>query len=304
MGTDVFGWYQMSAQGGHAGPASSSAYIHQIEHACAMVSVNARPNAWLPAHLEGVTATAFEDIGASLLGVRSPVPPRMATVQSARTTNEIGLLMRESIIWRVAGGLKLESIASEFNVSVDLVSALVEEMTQAMLQMQFVKQDVMLSVRKQCMAVSAYSLWARSARQEKFQFFAKHLDDSINRQNFRSMLQLWQDWSLCKDEEFLALVNPRPAARIVSLLLKAGATRRSLAVSSVKGAAPLSNQIKQLEIPNAGPCSVRGNRAAHRLVLTPRDVDASKARGATISMLGFHWWMLLLGSVLIAKEEI
>jgi len=304
MGTDVFGWYQMSAQGGHAGPASSAAYTHQIEHACALVCQDARPQAWLPAHLEGVTMTSFEDTGTGLLGVRPQMPPRMPSVQSAKDSSEIGVQMREAIIWRVADGLKMESIASEFNVSIDLVKAIVEEMTQAMLQMQFVKQDVMVSVRRQCMAVSAYSLWARSARQEKFQFFARHLDDSINRQNFRSMLQLWQDWSLCKDEEFLALVNPRPAARIVNLLLKAGATRRSLAVSSVKGAAPLSSQIKQLEIPTSAPCSVRGNRAAHRLVLTPRGVDAKKASGATISMLGFHWWMLLLGSVLIAVEEI
>jgi hypothetical protein len=63
MGTDVFGWYQMSAQGGHAGPDSSAVYTHQIEHACALVSQNARPQAWLPAPLEGVTMTSFEDIG-------------------------------------------------------------------------------------------------------------------------------------------------------------------------------------------------------------------------------------------------
>jgi hypothetical protein len=304
MGTDEFAWYQMAAGGGHAGPASSASYIHQIEHAFALVSQNARPHAWLSAHLDGVGESSFPDVATGLQGVLPPMPPRMAALQPAQTSSDLGIRTREAIIWRVADGLKLQSIASEFDISVDLIEKVVEEMAQAMLQMRLVKQDVMVSIRKQCMAVTAYSLWARSAKQEKFAFFVKHLKENTEQKNFKSMFQLWQDWSLCRDGKFLALVNPRPAARIVNLLLEIGVTRKSLAVSSMNGAVPLAIQIKHLEIPAAPHCNKRSKRAGHRLVLTSRGVDATKATGATISMLGFHWWMLLLGSVLIAKEEI
>ncbi len=304
MGTDVFAWYQMAAGGGHAGPASSASYIHQIERALALVSQNARPQGWLPANFDGVAMSAFPDVATGLHGERPPMPTRITTSQVVQTSSEFGIRTREAIIWRVADGLKLQSIASEFDISVELVEKVVEEASQAMVQMQLVKLDVMQSIRRQCMAITAYSLWARSARQEKFAFFAKHLEESCQRKDFKAMLQLWQDWSLCRDGDFLALVNPRPAARIVSLLLQIGATRKSLAVTSMKEAAPLSSQLKQIGIAAGPPCNKRSKRPGHRLVLTPKGVDASKARGATISMLGFHWWMLLVGSFLISVEEI
>jgi hypothetical protein len=304
MGTDVFAWFQMAAGGGHAGPASSASYIHQIEHAMALVSQNARPHAWLPAHLDGVAMSAFPDVATGLQGVRPAMPPRMVTLQPAQTSSELGIRLREAIMWRVADGFKLQSIASEFDISVELVDKAVEEMSQAMVQMQLVKLDVMQSIRRQCMAVTAYTLWARSAKQEKFAFFAKHLEESCQRKDFKAMLQLWQDWSLCRDGDFLALVNPRPSARIVNLLLQIGATRKSLAVTSMKEAAPLSNQLKQIGIPTGPVCNKRSKRPGHRLVIAPRGVDASKASGATISMMGLHWWMLLLGSFLISVEEI
>jgi hypothetical protein len=303
MGTDAFAWYQMAAGGGHAGPASSASYIHQIEHAFALVSQNARPHAWLSAHLDGVGESSFPDVATGLQGVLPPMPTRMAALQPAQTSCDLGIQTREAIIWRVADGLKLQSIASEFDISVDLIKKVVEEMSQAMLQMRLVKQDVMQSIRRQCMSITAYSLWARSAKQEKFAFFARYLEASCQRKDFKAMLQLWQDWSLCRDGDFLALVNPRPSARIVNLLLQIGATRRSLAVTSMKEAAPLSNQLKQIGIPTGPVCNKRSKRPGHRLVITPRGVDASKASGATISMMGLHWWMLLLGSFLISVEE-
>lgn len=303
METDVLGWYQLSSQGGHAGPGSSVPYIHQIENAIGLVSKAARPDAWLAVHLDGVSIAAFRDIGMGVLGARAPIPPRMVHDQPHQHSWQIGLHLREAIVWRVAAGLKLGSVASEFSISVELVSKVVEEVTQAMLLRQLVKQDVTLTTRKQCVAVAAFSLWARAAKQGKFQFFAKHLNSKVDEGDCKAMLQLWQDWSLCQVDEFLAMVNPRPAARIVNLLLKLGASRRSLAVSSMQGAAPLAMQLKQLEFPSRA-CNDRSRRAAHRLVLSPKGVDAAKASGATISMMGFHWWMLLLGSVLVAREEI
>ncbi len=303
METDALRWYQMSAQGGHAGPGSSVPYIHQIEDAIGFVSKEARPDAWFSMHLDGVSITAFQDIVEGVLGARPPIPPRIVQDGPPQHSRDIGVQMREAIVWRVADGFKLQSVASEFSVSADLVSTVVEEMIQAMLLRQLVKQEVTLTTRKQCLALVAFFLWARAARQEKYQLFAKHLGRRVGEGDYKAMLQLWQDWSACQVDEFLALVNPRPAARIVNLLLKLGVSRKSLAASSMEGAAPLAMQLKQLDIPPV-PCRQRGGRAAHRLMLSSKGVDAAKSSGATISMMGFHWWMLLLGSVLVAREEI
>lgn len=304
MSTDVFGWYQIAAQGGHAGPASTVSYIHQIEAAFALVSKLARPHAWLPEHVEGKSVNGLQDVGFGLLGARRPMPPRTASAPTAQQSSEIGIWTREAVVRRVADGLKLESIASELSITVDLIAKVLDEMAQAMVQMQFVKQDVMLSIHRQCRAVSAHALWARSAKQEKFLCLARHLDEGIKQEKLKAMLLIWQDWCLCRVDEFVALENPRPAARIIELLLRIGVKRQSLAVTGMKGAAPLASQLKKFEIPAGPSCNVRSKRVSHRLVLTANGIDASKASGATISMKGFHWWMLLLGSLLIAKEEI
>jgi hypothetical protein len=37
--------------------------------------------------------------------------------------------------------------------------------------------------------------------------------------------------------------------------------------------------------------------------MSERGVNARIASGATISMVGFHWVMLLLGSILISRGE-
>jgi hypothetical protein len=303
METDALGWYQLSAQGGHAGPGSSVDYIHQVEEAIALVSKTARPQAWLTTHMDGLSCAAFPDIEVGVTGVRPPTPPRMPSKQPPQLSSEMDIFMREAIAWRVATGLKFQSIASELEISVDLVGTVVEELVQAMLMRQLVQQELTINPRKQSMAIAAYVLWARAAKQEKFQFFAKHLSTSTQQEERKASLQLWQDWSLCQVDKFVALENPRPATRIAALLLKVGASRKSLAVSSVNGAVPLAAQIKQLGLA-AKPCAERSNRAEHRLFLSPKGVDASKATGATISMVGFHWWMLLLGSFLIAVEEI
>ena len=47
----------------------------------------------------------------------------------------------------------------------------------------------------------------------------------------------------------------------------------------------------------------RKGRQGHRLFMAERGVQARSASGATVSVLGFHWWMLLIASILVERGE-
>jgi hypothetical protein len=153
------------------------------------------------------------------------------------------------------------------------------------------------------LAVSAYFLWARAARQVKCADFSKHLDSQFATGSFRSLRTLWQDWSLCQDGNFISLMNPRPAVRMITAMLDAGIAKKQMLILSTPEGSPLSSQIKGMNIPSR-PCEPRKLRKAHRLFFVPHGVEAKTANAATLSVVGLHWWVLLLGSSLISKGEI
>ena len=303
--TDVAEFQQVAAQGGHAGPSSTAAYIHQIERAIAELSRASRPQSWVkhtPTESSGIQSV-FGDVAAGLLAEgRPPLEQFDAGGDLAVTTLDLSLEKRTDIIWRVSQNFNLESVAGGCDVPLPAVHEAVTNLVHAMVQVRLVRYSAAATIRKQCQAISAHALWARAARQPKYESIARTLGEHVAAGNWLKLRLLWQDWSLCRDGETLAFTNPRPAARIVEFLQSAGVSKQQLVVVSARDAAPLPTELVALKI-TSRPVNPRKGRSGHRLFLAERGVQVRDASGATVSVLGFHWWMLQIGSILIARGE-
>ncbi len=303
MGIDSLGWYQVSAQSGHAGPGSSVPYINALEVPMAAASRLARPKAWTYFPTVQSGEVIFPEIGDGVLGVRGPVPSRMEVANEVTTSFNVDLRKRERIIWGLIDGQKFRAVGSACGVTEDLVNKVLEEVVEVLVQLQLARSELLLSSRKQCFAVSAYLLWARAAQQGKYVDLTKYLQSSSQAGNWKSLQTLWSDWVLCRDGNFLSLLNSRPSVRLATALLDAGMTKRQMVVLSAQDALPLAGAMKTLNLP-ALACAPRKGRAVHRLFFVSRGAEAVKSNAATLSVVGFHWWMVLLGSLLISRGEI
>lgn len=303
VGTDVAAFQQVAAQGGHAGPSSTSAYIHWVENAIAALSRASRPQSLgLASACTGMFR--MEDIGKGLISVeRTPLVPPVAKEPVLVTSAGLTLAKRADIIWRVSKNLPIESVAGACDVLPNIVHKVVADLVQTMVQIELVRHSAAASARRQCQAINSMELWARAARQPKNELIGKALSAQLSVGEWSKLRLLWQDWNLCHSGDFLSLANPRPAVRIIEFLLNAGVQRQSLVIVSSKNAPPLPIELGNLKIE---PRSVdpRKGRALHRLFMSKNGVRARDANAATISMVGLHWWMVVLGSILLERGEI
>lgn len=296
----------LSAQGGHAGPTSTYPYINQIERAIALQPRQCgfedviRLN--LLAHPQPMGRFVFEWIGLGLLAEELPSRTTVTSgSQSGPVCEDLYLAVRADIAGRVAKNYALAPVAGACGVPLEFVHRVVAEMVEAMVDARLVQHSMRGTERKQCQAIGAYALWARAARQPKFRRVIAQLDKSTRDEKWSTLQLLRQDWMLCRSGDYLDISSPRPSIRIASFLLECGVPRASLLVISAKDAMPLTREWSDLKI-RSRPGAKRNGQAHHRLFMVGPGVDARDASGATISMVGFHWLMLLVGSALIARE--
>ncbi len=304
--TDVALFQQLSAQGGHAGPSSTMAYIHLIEHVIAQLACAARPkSAFVPSGWEvSPFPFLFEDVGK---GILLDCPPKLdlhKTVVPVPVTSA-GLLMttRADIAWRISQNILDRSVAGACSVPVDVVGQVLFELVSTMVQVGMVDPLVAGTARGRRQAINAWVLWARAARQAKNEPIARSIEAQVSAGQWPTLHLLWHDWVHCHFGDDIAVVNPRPATRFVQFLLSAGVERRSLIIVSRKDAQALSSDIGDFKI-KTRLVEPRKGLPAHRLFMAGRGIDGSQATGATISVVGCSWWMLMLGSMLLARGEI
>ena len=301
--TDVATFQQVAAQGGHAGPSSTLAYIHWVENAMAVLSRASRPQLFgIASKCAGIFL--FDDIGKGLVADELvPLVPLVVNEPVPVTSVGLTLAKRVDILWRVSKNLPIESVAGACDVLPNIVHRVVADLVHTMVQVQLVRYSAAASVRKQCQAITAMALWARAARQPKSELIGKAISAQLSAGQWTKLHLLWQDWNLCRSGDFFSLANPRPALRILEFLLDAGVQRQSLVMVSSRDAPQLPVDLKNLKI-GSRLVDPRKGRASHRLFMSKNGVRARDANAATISMVGFHWWMMVLGSILLERGEI
>ena len=303
MGTDALLWYDVPARSGHSGPGSSSPYINDLEGSMAAVSRNARPHAWFERPQNQTEYQVFPGVGVGILDIRPPIPARIVREEQVTSTAQVSLILRERILWGIGAQLNFSAVASGCDVSEDIVKKVLFEVVEVLVQLRLVDSELLQSTRKHCVSISAFLLWMRAARQTKYRNLSSHLSTKCEAGKQNAMQAMWSDWALCQEGNFVGLTNPRPAARFTSALADAGIKKNQMLVLSACGATPLSPLIQTLNI-QSRPCKSRPKRAGHRLFFVQHGLDPVAAKAATLSVVGLHWWMVLLGSLLISRGEI
>ncbi|MFH7042293.1 hypothetical protein ABT392_08240 [Paucibacter sp. JuS9] len=303
-GLDAARLLQVSAQGGHAGPSSSAAYIHWIERPLAELSQVARPTAWCARSGSFANGFQFPRISQGLVGERSELSAiASVAVRPAVAPVQLSVAGRADLAWLVAQNLSLDAVAGGCQVPLEVVHQSVSELVQAMVLARLVSPTAAGSLVKQCIAVSAWYLWARAARQSKWAPVAAALGEVVDGGRWTELRLIWQSWLQCLAGNDVELRHPQSAARLIQFLLNAKVASRSLAVVSAVGAPQLALEIQALRIP-ARHVAPRKGRPAHRLFMSEHGVVASEAGGATLSMVGLHWWILQVGALLVARGEV
>jgi hypothetical protein len=228
--------------------------------------------------------------------------PALAKISDTDLRIAPGLALRADIMWKVVRKMRLEAIAGAHCLELPDVTARLKEQVEAMALVTLIALPPADGILHQCIAVTAYKLWARAARQPKHDCIATLLDHMVDAGEWSGLLRLWQDWALCLEGHGLATTNIRPALRLIDFLLRAGVQRQSLVIACAKDAPELPAPLAAagIDVTDRLP---RSGRAGHRLFFSPNGVPAKHAQSATLSVLGLHWWMLLVGAELVSKEH-
>lgn len=303
--SDQLSLRDMSAKGGHAGVASTYAYIHLIEAVFATYSRDARPQAWLQSNEISTQGGVFEDICTGVIDYHGTDLNNCGyQVPELPTLDSFGLFKRHEILDKISDNLPLDAVAGEASVPLVVVQQALNDFVQVMAQIQMVNHSATGSELRQCNAVTSIGLWALHAHQPKYRAVSRKLISSATEKDFSSLNRIWQYWLLCRDHDDISLMNPRPAVGLIDFITGCGVAKRNMVVASDPNASPLSQEIARFSIPSRNLSIARNGRAQHRLFFTEPGVEAKSASGATISLLGFNWWMLVLGSFLLANEQI
>ena len=300
--TDGLPFLQLSAQGGHAGPDSTWWYIHRIEPALVQWSRRARSASWGSRCCPKSYATVFEDLCDGQV-TEIPQLPEGPSDKPPRTSADLPLGVRFRILREIQLNRPVDMAAAAAEVEQLIAEQVIGEMSVALTAARLQHVGSGDTLRDQCRGVTAKLLWGRAARQPKHEELRIRLEEMVNSGEWSGLRLLWQDWLQCARGGDISLGQARSAARLINFLTNAGCPRESLVISSVPGAPGLAEEVRSLGIDMLTAKPRRG-QAAHRLFMSPRGIRAATASGATLSMFGFSWWMLVVGSALVARGEV
>lgn len=302
MSSDHVPFLALSAGGGHGGPDSTAWYIHQVEGPLVVQSRRARAAAWTGGPQASEAAEVFEDLCDGQVVDIPTLPKRGPGVHLPQRSSDLTIEQRRSILWDVACEYQLDAVAAKAMVSRAVVEEVISDMSSALVTVGMVRQATEV-LRAQCQVLSAWAVWARASHQPKHDGVRQLIGRWEKRGDWDSLRRLWTDFLQCRDKDAISVENGRPAARLIGFLLEAALPATSLAVASVASAPALPGEVQALEIPSR-PAEPRDGRANHRLFVTAPGVCARSASGATVSVRGLHWIVLVMGSALLARGDI
>ncbi|MCV2356533.1 hypothetical protein LNV09_20525 [Paucibacter sp. B2R-40] len=303
--TDVAGLFQMSAEGGHAGPGSSGDYIHLIERPLAHWLKHARPESWVAPGWHELDTVLFPDIGEGVLvDARTSPPPRSNGEVDGNEgkTGELSFSLRYMVARRVVAGETVDQIAGRCSTSADDVLSCIRSLASAMVDAGLVEDDAISTPSRQIDAIRQRHTWASAAGHGKLALVRKGLEGLLDRGRKDEALVVWNAWLRCLHCRDLRLDRSRPASELIRFLIKTGVPRASLAVTAPQNALPLPKHLEELKLVWRR-CQPRAGVPRYRLVLVATHLKASRGMARQVSIVGLHWLMLLAGSSISTKEK-
>jgi len=299
--TDLMAFLQLCARGGHAGPDSTWWYIHLIEAALGAWGRKVRPLAWASAQGGSNYSAVFPHLCDGQIEPIPPIPPAGAADVDAKSS-DISLETRLRIVREIQLKRPVELVAAAAEVAPAVVVSVASELTEALMAAQMMPQGSSDSLQNQCRAITAMSLWGRATQQAKHEGMKDRLGQMMDSHQWSALLLLWQDWLQCVYGDDISLSQERSAVRLIKFLFDAGVQPSALVISSAPVRPAVSDSLTSLGI-EVRPAKVRRGEAPHRLFMAAPGIRAVEASGATLSMRGFAWLMLVVGSALIARGD-
>lgn len=296
--SDVDAMQQVSAAAGHAGPDSSIAYQHCIECALAQQAASARPVAWnAAADLEH----PFEDVAEGLVAPE-PVRPGPVRLRKPRTASDLTLSERGKLLQWVIDEPLLDAVASICRVSTAVVKTVLAQTCTAFQWAGLADHAQTASVRLQVKLIRGHWSWSRAALQAKHDPIVKAIEVHSAAGRWQEVEAVWGAWLRCQDGVHLSLNHTPAAVRLIAFLLKAGVPEPSLLVVRHDGAPALPPELARWSLASRTVVD-RSGRQVHRLQICDAEQLAAEASGPSVSIVGIHWWMLILGSIVLSKGE-
>ena len=296
--SDVGVMQNVSAASGQAGPGSSIAYQHWIEGAIAEQAAVGRPSAW---KIDACCDYFFEAVGEGLVAVE-PLVPGPHHINSPRSAQDLSLSERSCLLQHIIDESSLDAAAARSHVGVDVAKTVLAEMSAAFQWAKLADYSQVASTRLQCSLLRSLWLWARAAMQRKHDPVVSFIESQISSGRWSEVRAIWSAWLLCADGEDLDLTNTPAAVQMVSLLMRAKVPLSALLVVSHDSAPALAPMLSRCKLDQRVVVD-RDGRRHHRLQMSDPACRAIEMTGAALSMLGVHWWMLCMGSMVISQGD-
>lgn len=263
----------------------------------------ARTTAWL-GQIEVCRSRWVKGISEGFVAARPPLPD-FGPQKPNRESKDLSLHERLNLLNLVVGAKKLalDVVASNCQVDLEVVNSVIKEISQAMVRAGISNHSQVATLQRQTLLLCRHDLWESIANQKKHSQLLAVLASLIESSSWRNLELLWNSWKTCRDGVNVALTDEHEAMVMVQFLLEAGIRKRNLLIVSRKGPLPLSPHLADLGLERR-TLPERNSRCQHWLQMCSPGITASSAHAAALSMLGVHWLMLSLGSVLISKGVI
>jgi hypothetical protein len=293
--------FGLSAEGGHAGPSSSWAYIHWFEEALAQRCRKARPASWTEVPLHPLTSAIFPEIGSQLLAPAHGAPPGKKKVVPPASSS-VTFVLRLDIAKRLVAGVSVDAIAGQRGLDQAQVLDCIRGLAAALVEAEMASESCLASVHQQISVIRHHRTWVAAAAHSKFKPICAALDRLETRANDASARELWHAWLRCRKDVHLSLERPRQSGLMLGFLMGAGVLKRSMAISAPRSSLPLPPHLSATRLVWR-EAKAHSSAPRYRLSIVPPHATASRGRARQVSMRGLHFWMLLLGSAILEKEK-
>jgi len=258
--SDVARFFQVSAEGGHAGPGSTWAYVHQIEEPLALWSRRARPESWRAPVAHALDAALFPDIGfGCLLPARAAPPPRRVEAAEAPVKAfEHQFELYADIARRLVCREDIEQIAGRCSLHPDAVLVAVSSIARALADAGLSEEDEPTTTSRQVLQVWRHRTWITAASHPKLAPVKKRLGKLLAERGVDAVTAVWHAWVRCVQGADLSLDRARPASVLIHFLLVAGISRSALAITAAPSSLPLPPHldIHKLSVRKSAPSAV------------------------------------------------
>lgn len=302
-GGEGFDLARVSAEGSHAGQESSYPYINAIEVRMRDVQKAARPASWCGIPKTANEASCFPDVAVGRVQHSTPPLPDVIPAAPVLTSVELSISRRAGMLRKVAAGIKLQAIANSNDVSLEVLKEVIVQFAKAVVLAGLVPLQSVRDLQGQCLVLTHFYTWARAAKQAKHAPLMGKLDQLQESEDWGRLSLAWLDWSACLHKPDFSLEKVLQGQRFIQLLLEAGTPKSSILITYAPAHPPIPLEFKTLAV-TVKKDRLRAGRAKSRLFVVEPGASLADAKFAAISMLGFHWVLLALGSALVTKGEI